>query len=71
MEKLQLAANKCLLRFMFAAWCEFTQDSKRIKDVLKVHICSLRKKPGDKDEDSINVGTFVFGRGSILKAGRS
>lgn len=69
MERLQVVVNRCHLRFMFAAWCNFTKDSKRIKQVLKVQISSLWKK-GEKHENSINVGTFLFGRGSVLKAGR-
>lgn len=65
-QRLQEVVNRCHIRFMFAAWCNFTRDSRRIKEVLKVHISSLglQKKVKKKRENYINVVcTFVFGRG--------
>lgn len=66
MERLHEFVSQRRLKWTFAAWCSFTKDSRRIKEVLKVHISSYAQK---ECENSISVGTSFSGRGSMLKAG--
>lgn len=57
-ERLHGSVKRGRLKFTFAAWCRFTKDSRRIKEVLKVHICFFMGKKGENCERYINVGTF-------------